>query len=130
MQQTNFRLVIHLYAIKRVNYLKKTKNKTTKNNQTNKKPKQTNKQTYKQTKFMLDFLFFIYLTTLLMFHFLESASPYYFGTTDLTCMMRSDRRKREIPQRSKLLWAHRFIYYKGYYFEFGSNSKYNFVLCL
>lgn len=52
----------------------------------------------------------------------ESASPYYFGTTDLTCMMRSDRRKREIPQRSKLLWAHRFIYYKGYYFEFGSNT--------
>lgn len=48
MQQTNFRLVIHLYAIKRVNYLKKTKNKTTKNNQTNKKT-ETNKQADIQT---------------------------------------------------------------------------------
>lgn len=65
-----------------------------------------------------------------MFHFLESASPYYFGTTDLTCIMKSDRRKREVPNRNTLEWAHRFIYYKGYYFEFGSNSKYNFVLCL
>lgn len=51
----------------------------------------------------------------------ESASPYYFGTTDLTFMM-TERRKRELQQRSERLWAHRFIYYKGYYFEFGSNT--------
>lgn len=55
MQQTNFRLVKHLYAIKRVNYLKKQKTKQQKTIKQTKKPKQTNKQTYKQTKFMLDF---------------------------------------------------------------------------
>lgn len=52
----------------------------------------------------------------------ESASPYYFGTTDLTCMMTGDRRKRQLPQRRERIWAHRFINYQGHYFEFGCNS--------
>lgn len=45
MQQTNFRLVKHLYAIKRVNYLKKQNNKK----QSNKQKTETNKQADIQT---------------------------------------------------------------------------------
>lgn len=45
MQQTNFRLVKHLYAIKRVNYLKKQNNKK----QSNKQKIETNKQADIQT---------------------------------------------------------------------------------
>lgn len=45
MQQTNFRLVKHLYAIKRVNYLKKQNNKK----QSNKQKTETNKHADIQT---------------------------------------------------------------------------------
>ncbi|XP_011419126.3 uncharacterized protein [Magallana gigas] len=53
----------------------------------------------------------------------ETATPYYFGTTDLSCMHRNIRGKRSAPSRGTLEWVHRFIYYKGYYFEFFDNSK-------
>eukprot|EP00105_Crassostrea_gigas_P007454 XP_011421704.1 PREDICTED: uncharacterized protein LOC105324338 [Crassostrea gigas] len=55
----------------------------------------------------------------------ETATPYYFGTTDLSCMHRNIRGKRSAPSRGTLEWVHRFIYYKGYYFEFF--GKYNTV---
>ncbi|XP_011421702.1 uncharacterized protein [Magallana gigas] len=47
------------------------------------------------------------------------ASPYYFGTTNLFCMAG----KRGAPARGTWALSHRFIYYKGYYFEFLSSSK-------
>ncbi|XP_052706245.1 uncharacterized protein LOC128181767 isoform X2 [Crassostrea angulata] len=53
----------------------------------------------------------------------ETATPYYFGTTDLSCMHRNIRGKRSAPSRGTLEWVHRFIFYKGYYFEFFDNSK-------
>lgn len=45
--------------------------------------------------------------------------------TDLSCMHRNIRGKRSPPSRGALEWVHRFIYYKGYYFEFF--GKYNAV---
>eukprot|EP00105_Crassostrea_gigas_P005513 XP_011419147.1 PREDICTED: uncharacterized protein LOC105322243 [Crassostrea gigas] len=50
------------------------------------------------------------------------ASPYYFGTTNLGCMMKYGKGKRRAPWRSTIALTHRFIYYKGFYFEFMSNS--------
>ncbi|XP_078312493.1 uncharacterized protein LOC111132763 [Crassostrea virginica] len=47
------------------------------------------------------------------------ASPYYFGTTSLWCLSKG---KRGAPSRSTWALKHRFIYYKGYYFELWSNS--------
>lgn len=40
-------------------------------------------------------------------------------------MHRNIRGKRSAPSRGTLEWVHRFIYYKGYYFEFF--GKYNTV---
>ncbi|XP_062607345.1 uncharacterized protein LOC134282015 [Saccostrea cucullata] len=48
------------------------------------------------------------------------ASPYYFGTTNLWCM---NKGRRGIPTRGVWELTHRFIYYKGLYFEFSSDSK-------
>nr|XP_022345252.1 uncharacterized protein LOC111137850 [Crassostrea virginica] len=48
------------------------------------------------------------------------ASPYYFGTTNLWCIKKG---KREAPSRGTWSLSHRFIYYKGYYFEFLRNSN-------
>lgn len=51
------------------------------------------------------------------------ASPYYFGTTNLWCMMKNEKGKRDAPWRSTIALTHRFIYYKGYYFDFLSKYK-------
>lgn len=72
---------------------------------------------------MFDFLLLILLTTL------GSASPYYFGTTNLACMI-SGKRKRRAPSRGVLEYTHRFIYYQGYYFEFSNRGKYKHCLRL
>lgn len=40
-------------------------------------------------------------------------------------MHRNMKGKRSAPSRGTLEWVHRFIYYKGYYFEFF--GKYNVV---
>ncbi|XP_062573575.1 uncharacterized protein LOC134235458 [Saccostrea cucullata] len=48
------------------------------------------------------------------------ASPYYFGTTKLSCIKKF---KRGAPTRGRLSYTHRFIYYKGKYFDFLGNSK-------
>ena len=50
------------------------------------------------------------------------ASPYYFGTTNLWCIKKG---KREAPSRGTWSLSHRFIYYKGYYFEFLSKNLLN-----
>lgn len=50
-----------------------------------------------------------------------SASPYYFGTTDLSCMLKG-KRKRRAPSRGVWDYKHRFIYYQGYYFEFSNRG--------
>ncbi|CAG2209393.1 unnamed protein product [Mytilus edulis] len=42
----------------------------------------------------------------------SGGEPYYFGTTDLSCMG-----KRKAPSRSTRSHKHRWILYKGYYFE-------------
>lgn len=50
-----------------------------------------------------------------------SASPYYFGTTNLACMI-NGKRKRRAPSRGVWEYTHRFIYYQGYYFEFSNRG--------
>ncbi|XP_061174366.1 uncharacterized protein LOC133183422 [Saccostrea echinata] len=45
-----------------------------------------------------------------------SASPFYFGVTDLSCL--NGKKKRSAPARGVWDYTHRFIYYRGYYFEF------------
>lgn len=53
-----------------------------------------------------------------------SASPYYFGVTDLACMNDKKRKgKRSAPARGIWDYTHRFIFYRGYYFEFFVNSN-------
>ncbi|KAK3086345.1 hypothetical protein FSP39_017168 [Pinctada imbricata] len=55
----------------------------------------------------------------------SGAKPYYFGTTSLLCMMTNAKKgKRDsAPSRSTLRPSHRFIYYQGYYFEFGIGKQ-------
>nr|XP_022335681.1 uncharacterized protein LOC111132197 [Crassostrea virginica] len=50
----------------------------------------------------------------------NGTDPYYFGTTNLLCMLRE---KREAPRRAQWEITHRFLYYQGYYFDFLENSK-------
>ena len=45
----------------------------------------------------------------------DGTDPYYFGTTNLLCMLRE---KREAPRRAQWEISHRFLYYQGYYFDF------------
>ncbi|XP_078313015.1 uncharacterized protein LOC144619359 [Crassostrea virginica] len=47
------------------------------------------------------------------------ASPYYFGSTSLSCLTSS---KRGVPSRGIWELTHRFIYYKEFYFDFHSDS--------
>uniref|UniRef100_A0A194ALC0 Uncharacterized protein n=1 Tax=Pinctada fucata TaxID=50426 RepID=A0A194ALC0_PINFU len=48
------------------------------------------------------------------------SKPYYFGTTHLMCMLKNGKKgKRSAPSRYTLQLDHRFIYYDGWYFEFG-----------
>ena len=58
-----------------------------------------------------------------------SPSPYYFGTTDLFCLV-SKKGKRSAPSRSTLDLTHRFIYYKGFYFEFFGKNLLNVIIWL
>ncbi|XP_062578459.1 uncharacterized protein LOC134278518 [Saccostrea cucullata] len=52
------------------------------------------------------------------------ASAYYFGTTNLSCMIRKVLKgKRSAPQRNNREFSHRFIYYQGKYFDFMDTSK-------
>lgn len=52
----------------------------------------------------------------------SGASPYYFGTTELLCMTTKGKRE-SAPSRSTGAFIHRFIYYKGKYFDFLGDSK-------
>ncbi|XP_062621929.1 uncharacterized protein LOC134283493 [Saccostrea cucullata] len=66
-------------------------------------------------------------------------SPYYFGTSDLACVTTKgrlhliskrsiqidserNRTKRAAPERHVLAPTHRWIYYKGYFFEWGTDA--------
>ncbi|KAK3086341.1 hypothetical protein FSP39_017078 [Pinctada imbricata] len=55
----------------------------------------------------------------------SGSKPYYFGTTSLWCMMRNAKKgkRASAPSRSVLRPSHRFIYYQGYYFEFGIGPR-------
>ncbi|XP_048747604.2 uncharacterized protein LOC125659854 [Ostrea edulis] len=54
----------------------------------------------------------------------NGASPYFFGTTDLNCMMaQRDKFKRSVPKRNIWSYIHRFVYYRGKYFDFLRNSR-------
>ncbi|XP_061194201.1 uncharacterized protein LOC133202400 [Saccostrea echinata] len=55
----------------------------------------------------------------------DGAYPYYFGTTDLLCVIMESlkRGKRSAPSRGTLDLSHRFIEYRGNYYDFLSNSK-------
>ena len=67
-----------------------------------------------------DFTFTKRLPSFILLFFLSGgASPYYFGTTNLWCMKKG---KRGAPSRNTWALSHRFIYYKGYYFEFLSKN--------
>lgn len=62
-------------------------------------------------------------------------SPYYFGTTNLFCMA-SKGKRGSAPSRSIWALTHRFINYKGKYFDFLrssrvaiSNSRYKGTKC-
>ncbi|XP_063410305.1 uncharacterized protein LOC134693421 [Mytilus trossulus] len=48
--------------------------------------------------------------------------PYYFGTTDLFCMTKTG--KRDAPSRYTKAISHRWILYKGHYFERLSNGDF------
>lgn len=55
----------------------------------------------------------------------SGTSSYYFGTTDLPGGSSSSgkgRKKRSYPSRGIWEMTHRFIYYKGFYFEFFDDS--------
>ena len=54
------------------------------------------------------------------------ASPYYFGTTNLWCMRKKG--KRGAPSRNTWAVIHRFIYYKGYYFEYIGRNLVNAII--
>jgi hypothetical protein len=51
--------------------------------------------------------------------------PYWFGKTDLKCLMRSGRKKgkRGAPHKYTLACKHRWIKYCGHYFEFLGRGK-------
>ncbi|XP_061194447.1 uncharacterized protein LOC133202616 [Saccostrea echinata] len=55
----------------------------------------------------------------------DGAYPYYFGTTDLVCVIIESRKrgKRSAPSRGTSDLSHRFIEYRGNYYDFLSNSK-------
>ena len=58
----------------------------------------------------------------------DGTDPYYFGTTNLLCMLRE---KREAPRRAQWVLTHRFFYYQGYYFDFlGKFLCLFFCLCV
>ena len=47
--------------------------------------------------------------------------PYWFGKTNLSCLIslgKKQREKREAPHRFEHALSHRWIKYRGYYFEF------------
>uniref|UniRef100_A0A194ALC9 Uncharacterized protein n=1 Tax=Pinctada fucata TaxID=50426 RepID=A0A194ALC9_PINFU len=59
----------------------------------------------------------------------RAAKPYYFGKTNLWCMMKYGKKgKRSAPKRHNL-WSlsHSFIYYDGWYFEFGVGKTHKAV---
>ncbi|XP_061194331.1 uncharacterized protein LOC133202507 [Saccostrea echinata] len=58
----------------------------------------------------------------------DGANPYYFGTTHLRCILHHHkghhhRGRRSAPSRWTYVPSHRFIEYKGYYYDFQSNSN-------
>ena len=65
--------------------------------------------------------------------------PYWFGKTNLNCLMRygKKRRKRGVPHRYELALTHRWIKYRDHYFELigpgsafaSSNSPYGAESC-
>ncbi|XP_062599385.1 uncharacterized protein LOC134260876 [Saccostrea cucullata] len=58
----------------------------------------------------------------------EAPHPYYFGNTHLGCLLPfliRHRGKRSAPWRGRWDLVHRFIYYRGKYFEFFDDSSVN-----
>ncbi|XP_062605750.1 uncharacterized protein LOC134267558 [Saccostrea cucullata] len=58
----------------------------------------------------------------------EAAQPYYFGNTQIDCLLSfliRHRGKRSAPWRGRWDLVHRFIYYRGKYFEFFDDSSVN-----
>ncbi|XP_048747006.1 uncharacterized protein LOC125659389 [Ostrea edulis] len=54
----------------------------------------------------------------------NGAQPYYFGSTNLKCMIKEGKKgKRSAPARGIWDLKHRFIEYRGHYFDFLDNSK-------
>ena len=50
--------------------------------------------------------------------------PFYFGTTNLECMNRLNAKgKRSAPYRWVHQITHRYLYYRGKYFEYFTNSR-------
>jgi len=50
--------------------------------------------------------------------------PYWFGQTNLNCLLRlCIKGKRAAPHRNTLEYKHRWIKYRGHYFEFGGPGK-------
>ncbi|XP_061170063.1 uncharacterized protein LOC133179290 [Saccostrea echinata] len=50
--------------------------------------------------------------------------PYYFGTSDLRCMVAQPiEHRRSASSRYIWSWTHRFIQYRGKYFDFLGNSE-------
>ncbi|XP_052785556.1 uncharacterized protein LOC128221141 [Mya arenaria] len=51
--------------------------------------------------------------------------PYYFGTTPLRCVNKPGKRKKRSssPTRSTIAITHRYLYYRGYYMEFGGTRS-------
>ncbi|XP_061194332.1 uncharacterized protein LOC133202508 [Saccostrea echinata] len=56
----------------------------------------------------------------------DGTHPYYFGTTHLRCIYqhsKGKRRKRSAPSRWTYSPTHRFIEYRGYFYDFQTSSK-------
>ncbi|WAR29384.1 hypothetical protein MAR_002952 [Mya arenaria] len=51
--------------------------------------------------------------------------PYYFGETSFSCLGKKKGRKRRSnhPTRYTLKLTHRYLFYRGYYFEFGERGR-------
>ncbi|XP_062573537.1 uncharacterized protein LOC134235426 [Saccostrea cucullata] len=53
----------------------------------------------------------------------DGAHQYYFGTTNLFCLLQHRLGRRSVPSRRTFIPTHRFIEYRGYYYDFQMNSK-------
>lgn len=50
--------------------------------------------------------------------------PYYFGKTDLTCLLLDGKKgKRSAPSVNTWSWSHSYVKYRDSYFEFSNDNK-------